>query len=152
MGVYSTETYPELVIANTGADAGRADMRARANTMAIQPAACANRSDMGAGMHALVADAGARGDNRAGMPACRDAVLVHARTGANRTNMGPSANAFLADMSANAHTQHFNIRTHGIGGDRRQQSQGKAGGNQDFHGDHPLGFHTETDGGGGSSA
>ena len=91
------------MIADAGARTGIADMCARADTMAINAAACADRSHMGAGMHAAVADAGARGHHMAGMAAGSDAMLVHTSACADVTNMRSGANAMFADMGANAH-------------------------------------------------
>jgi hypothetical protein len=130
------------VIADTGARAGIADMRTRADTMAINAAACANRSHMGAGMHAPVADAGARGHHMAGMPAGGDAMLVHARACADIADMGPGADAVLADMGANAYAQNLNIRADGIGRDWGEQGKSENRGCKRFHGCHPGWVHS----------
>ena len=63
-------------------------------------AACADRPDMGAGMHAPVTDAGARGHHMAGMAAGSDAMLVHTSACADVTNMRSGANAMFADIEA----------------------------------------------------
>ena len=93
------------MIADAGTGTGIANMRARTNTMAIKAAACADRSHMGAGMHAAVADTGARGDHMAGMAAGRDAMLVHAGACADVTDMRPGAHAMFADMRADTHAK-----------------------------------------------
>jgi hypothetical protein len=109
-------------------------MRPGANTMLVQGAAGADGADMGARMHAPVADTGAGSHDMAGMAAGRNAMAIDARTCADAANMRAGAHAMLADMRAHPHAQYLDIRAHGIGGDGHQaRSGGKAGG-EHFHG------------------
>ncbi len=112
-------------------------MRARANTIAIKPAARANRPDMRARMDAAIANTGAGGHDRAGMSAGRHAMLVHACARADAADMGARAHAMLADMRANADAQDINIQAHGRGRDGGEQCEREKRSRENFHGRHP---------------
>jgi hypothetical protein len=108
-------------------------MRARADAMFVQRAACADRPDMRAGMHTAIADTGAGGHDPSGMAARGDAMAINARPRADRSDMGARAHAMFADMRAYPHTQYVNIRANGIGRNGRQKGECEDRSGERFH-------------------
>jgi hypothetical protein len=116
-------THLVLPLADTRAHGSRARMRARADAMTVQGAACANGPDMRAGFHAAITDTGAGGHDRAGMAARGNAMAIHARARADTADMGARAHAMLADMRVHSDTQHLHIRAGGIRCDGREKRE-----------------------------
>jgi hypothetical protein len=108
-------------------------MRTRADAMIIQGAACADRSDMRAGVHTAIADTGAGGHDRAGMAARGNAMAIDSCARANRSDMGASAHAMFADMRAHSDTQYVHIRADGIGRNGREKRECEEASRERFH-------------------
>lgn len=109
-----------VAAADIRAGSGRSHMRACADAMAVKPATCSDGTDMRAGMHTAIADAGAGAHNRSGMAACANAVTVNARTRTDTADMRARAHAMAADMRADADTQDMDICADGISRDGRK--------------------------------
>jgi hypothetical protein len=108
-------------------------MRARADAMTVQGAACSNGPDMRAGFHAAITDTGAGGHDRAGMAARGNAMAIHARARADTADMGTRAHAMLADMRAHPDTQYLYIRADGIGRNGREKCEYEERSSERFH-------------------
>ena len=122
-----------------GMDAGpyahRGDMRARANATIANTSARANRTDMGAAVHAVAVHTGARLDHISDMSACTHAAITRAGAGANRADMGTRTHAMAADMRADTNAQHFHARTDiGEGQCGCEQGERDEADGQGFHG------------------
>ena len=108
-------------------------MRARADAMIIQGAACADRSDMRTGVHTAITDAGASSHDRAGMAARGNAMAIDSCARADRSDMGARAHAMFADMRAHPDTQYVHIRVDGIGRNGREKCECEERGSERFH-------------------
>jgi hypothetical protein len=131
-----------IALAMAGTDirsgAGGPRMDTRANPVMINPAACTNRRDMRAGVHAMVADTGASTHHRSGMAAGADAMRTDIATGAHIADMGARTHAMTVDVRTNTHAQHINAEINGVGAWRKQSQGTKCGGGKIFHVAHPF--------------
>ena len=91
--------------ADPGADRG--DVRARADAAIADASACANRTNMGAAVHAVAVHTRARLNHIADMSACSHTAITRAGSGADRADMGARAHAVAADMRTDTNTQHL---------------------------------------------
>ena len=134
-----------VVAADIGARARRSHMRARADTVAIQPAARTDATDMRAGMHAIVAHTRACAHDMPDMAAGANAMAIHARARTDAADVRARTHAMAADMGTDADTQHMDAQFNSRGG-RRKQRQGAERSGENFHGSGPVGICTQTDG------
>jgi hypothetical protein len=127
-----------MTSADARAEARRSGMRARADAMAIEPAARADRPDMGAGMHAAITDASACADNMTRVAASFHAVTIHAAARADIADMGARADAMASDMGTDTDAQDFNMGADGIGRNGREQRKGAKRSGEKFHDSNPV--------------
>jgi hypothetical protein len=111
-------TIVAMAPAYTCANASRCNMRTRADSMPIKPAARTNRPDMRAGFHAAITNARTGAHDRAGTAASSNAVTICVRPRANATDMGSRTHTVFASVRINANAQYFDVRADGICGDR----------------------------------
>jgi hypothetical protein len=114
-------------------------MRACADALTVKRAACSDRPDMSARVHAAITDTCASGHHGTGMAAGGNAVAIHARTRTNAADMGAGTHAMFADMRTHSDTQYLNIRADGISSDGREHGKREEGGSEHFHVHHPVG-------------
>jgi len=130
-----------ITLAMAGADirsgTGRSRMGTRSNPVMINPAACTNRCDMRAGVHAMVTDTGTGTHHRSGMAAGADAMRTDIATSTHIADMGACTHAMAVDVRTNTHAQHINAEIDGVGA-WREQSQGTKCGGKIFHVAHPF--------------
>jgi hypothetical protein len=125
---------------NAGPDTDRADMRPCADAAITDTRARADRTHMGASVHAMAVHAGTGLDHMPDMPACSHAAITGACAGADRADMGARAHAMAADVRAHTHAQHLHTcadigkSQHGC-----EQGEREKANRQGFHGNPAIG-------------